>query len=57
METLLCRAEDTPCSKAVDDDFEGCADEIQRTNESEGVSGLLQAVLGQAAELPQPRFD
>ena len=50
--SLLCRAVECPHSKAVDDAEEGCAGEIQRTDESKCVSGLFQAVLGQAAKFP-----
>ena len=57
MLSLLCRAVESPYSKAVDEDFERYADEIQRANDSKGVSGLLQAVLGQTAKLPEPRLD
>ena len=55
--TLLCKAVESPDNEAVDGGFEGFAGEVQRANETEGVSGLLQAPLGRAAELPQPRLD
>jgi hypothetical protein len=39
---------ESPHNEAVDEDFEGSTDEIQRADDPEGVSGLLQAMLGQA---------
>jgi len=46
----------SPYSKAVDEEFERCASEIHRSEDTKSMSGLLQAVLGEAAKLPQPRL-
>ena len=48
---------ESPHNEAVNEDFEGCANEVQGADDPEGVSGLFQAVLGQAAKFPQPRLD
>ncbi len=56
-ESLLCRTTESPHNKAVDGDIDGCVCEIQRSNDPECMSGLFQALLRQAAELPQPRLN
>lgn len=55
--TLLCKATESPDNEAIDGGLEGFAGEGERADEAEGVSGLFQALLGQAAKLPQPRCD
>jgi hypothetical protein len=45
---------ESPHNKAIDNDINGCAGEAQRSDEAKRVSGLFQALLEQAAELPQP---
>lgn len=55
--SLLCRNAESLDNEAVYSGFDGFAGEVQRADEAEDVSGLLQAVLGQAAELPQPWLD
>jgi predicted ester cyclase len=54
--TLLRRLAKNVGSKAVNETVDWCPGKIQRSQESVGTSGLFQALLGQAAELPDPRF-
>jgi len=48
---------ESPHNKAIDGNIDGCAGEVQRSDEAERMSGLFQALLGQAAELPEPRLN
>jgi hypothetical protein len=55
--SLLCRTVERPDNETVRGCIDGVSSQGERPNNPEGVSGLLQALLGQAAELPQPRLD
>ena len=54
--TLLRKATEMVEGEAIDECEQRCTDLVQRPNATEGVSGLFQALLGQAAELSQPRM-
>lgn len=56
MRPLLCRRAEYIDGDAIDVTVERCADEGQRPEKPKGVSGLLEALLGQAAEFRQPRL-
>ena len=53
---LFCRLAEHGDGDAVNEAVDRCSDKIQRAEKPEGASGLLQALLGQAAELRQPRL-
>jgi len=55
--SLLCRTAESPHNKTIDGDIDRYAGEVQRSDEAERLSGLFQALLGQAAELPEPRLN
>ncbi len=55
-ETLLCRLAEYVDGDAIDKAVDGCLNKIQGAKKPEGASGLLQALLGQAAEFRQPRL-
>jgi len=48
---LFCRLAEHGDGDAVNEAVDRCSDEVQGTEKPEGLSGLLQALLGQAAEL------
>lgn len=55
-ESLLCRLAEYVDGDAIDKAVDGCLNKIQGAKKPEGASGLLQALLGQAAEFRQPRL-
>ena len=55
--SLLRKATEMVEGKAIDECKQRRADPVQGPDAAEGVSGLFQALLGQAAELPQPRMN
>ena len=54
--SLLRKATETVEGEAVDECKQRRTDPVQGPNAAEGVSGLFQALLGQAVELPQPQM-
>ncbi|EMA41376.1 hypothetical protein C448_11996 [Halococcus morrhuae DSM 1307] len=56
LKSLLCRLAEYVDGDAIDKAVDGCLNKIQGAKKPEGASGLLQALLGQAAEFRQPRL-
>ena len=56
MRMLFCRLAEHSDGDTVDEAVDRRSDEVQGAKKPEGASGLLQALLGQAAELRQPRL-
>lgn len=50
--SLLCRIAESPKNEAINGCLHRFTSKIERANETKRVSGLFQAVHGQAAELP-----
>ena len=52
--SLFCRLAELGDGDAVNEAVDRCSDEVQGAEKPEGTSGLLQTLLGQAAEFRQP---